>query len=864
MKVFLYEKIEVLREQGYISEVPEYISKNLNSALELRPYQIQAFENFVTHFESKTSPRPLQVLFHMATGSGKTLIMAGLMIYLYKKGYRNFLFFVNLTNIIDKTRENFLNESSAKYLFADELIIDGEKIRINAVENFQAVDDDAINICFDTTQGLHTKIFLPRENAITLDDFADKKIVLISDESHHLNVETKKGGKPDENAYTWENTIKKIFAQNPENILLEFTATCDLKNPAIKAAYEDKIIFDYPLQKFYNDKYSKDIISLRSDFQPMERALQAIILSQYRLKIFQENRLSIKPVILFKSAKIADSKKFMAEFLDKVKHLDGENLREFSKSCTNEMTKRAFEYFAKNEVSFEMLADELRENFSDQHCISVNDDKDATQNQILLNSLESAENPYRAIFEVKKLDEGWDVLNLFDIVRLYETRQSGGKKISAATISEAQLIGRGSRYCPFKIDDEQPKFQRKYDSDANCELRVCETLYYHCKDDSRYIGELKAALREIGFDIDNVKTCEYKLKESFKQDELYQRGVIFLNERVEKNSPVPNELSPAVRDRIYNFTVGAGFTGLTQMMTDDAEKNTKISFHTVRKTVKEIAAKNFAIVSKALRKFPVYKFSNLKKIYPALESVRNFVTDEKYLGGVKIDIKIPGENPGASDLYFAVCNVLEKIAAEISTPNLQYEGTKDFLAKNISAIFSDKTVRYSVIHDGGQGVSQNDNSVAKDLKIDLSSETWFAQTDNFGTAEEKAVVAYFKERYKDLEKIYSKVFLVRNERQFGIYNFEDGRKFEPDFVIFLQKDKGGSFEQLQIFVESKGEHLTPKDDWKEKFLLQIKETAKPVKVLADNNEFLIWGLHFYNQTDIKNFDEDFQELYLQS
>ena len=52
----------------------------------------------------------------MATGSGKTLIMAGAIIYLYKQGYRNFLFFVNSTNIINKTRENFLNPLSSKYL----------------------------------------------------------------------------------------------------------------------------------------------------------------------------------------------------------------------------------------------------------------------------------------------------------------------------------------------------------------------------------------------------------------------------------------------------------------------------------------------------------------------------------------------------------------------------------------------------------------------------------------------------------------------------------------------------------------------------------------------------------------------------
>ena len=43
--------------------------------------------------------------------------MAGLILYLYQQGYRNFLFFVNSTNIIDKTRDNFLNDTSVKYLF---------------------------------------------------------------------------------------------------------------------------------------------------------------------------------------------------------------------------------------------------------------------------------------------------------------------------------------------------------------------------------------------------------------------------------------------------------------------------------------------------------------------------------------------------------------------------------------------------------------------------------------------------------------------------------------------------------------------------------------------------------------------------
>lgn len=125
---FLYEKIDALREYGSCAPVPDYIPQNLNPNFELRPYQRKAFENFITHFESRKCPKPTQVLFHMATGSGKTLMMAGLMLYLYQKGYRNFLFFVNLSNIVEKTRENFTNPASSKYLFAQDVVLEGCRV----------------------------------------------------------------------------------------------------------------------------------------------------------------------------------------------------------------------------------------------------------------------------------------------------------------------------------------------------------------------------------------------------------------------------------------------------------------------------------------------------------------------------------------------------------------------------------------------------------------------------------------------------------------------------------------------------------------------------------------------------------------
>lgn len=861
---FLYEKIDALREYGSAAVLPSYIPENLNPNFELRPYQKQAFENFITHFESGNRPKPTQVLFHMATGSGKTLIMAGLMLYLYKQGYRNFLFFVNLSNIVEKTRENFRNPASTKYLFADEITLDGERIRINQVDNFQYADKDAINICFATTQGLHMDMWMAKENGMSFDDFDEQKVVLISDEAHHLNVDTKRKMSADEESsyHSWEQTVKNIFSRNADNILLEFTATCDLANPAIRASYENKIIFDYALARFYSDRYSKDIITLRSDLTIMERALQALILSQYRLKVFQDHRLSIKPVVLFKAAKIADSKDFMTDFIETMKNLTGAQLRDLSNAVNNEVMHTAFAYFANNGISFDTLAAELRDDFSEEHCVSVNDDKDATQKQILLNSLEDADNPYRAIFEVKKLDEGWDVLNLFDIVRLYETRQSGSKKLSPATIAEAQLIGRGARYCPFQIDVEQPKFQRKYDEDVTNELRVCETLYYHCQNDHRYVTELRNALREIGLDTDKIVQREYVLKDDFKATDIYKQGLIFLNDREVKDRKDVRGLMPTVRDDIYRFQAATGASGIDSVMIETSTGiDLTFDLKTSHMTIKEIATINYAVVNKALMKYPIFKFNTLRSYFPNVTSTRQFITDDEYLGAVRIDIQSKDEHPTTETLYAAVFYVLGKIAGSISGIEETYRGTKTFRARNIRDVFRNKTVNYTDPHDGGIGISQNDSSVKNDWKIDLSAEDWFVYTDNYGTSEEKAFVAYFRGYVADLRKIYDRIFLVRNEREFHIYSFEDGERFEPDYVLFLQKNKTDGFEQLQIFIEPKGTQLLEKDAWKEKFLLQLKEEAVPTTIFVDDNDYKIWGFHFYNQENrMKEFDSEFAAL----
>ncbi|MCM1569867.1 MAG: hypothetical protein NC081_10540 [Roseburia sp.] len=188
-----------------------------------------------------------------------------------------------------------------------------------------------------------------------------------------------------------------------------------------------------------------------------------------------------------------------------------------------------------------------------------------------------------------------------------------------------------------------------------------------------------------------------------------------------------------------------------------------------------------------------------------------------------------------------------KIAVSILAIEEEYEGTKNFRAVNVCDVFCDKTVNYTNIVDGGIGVSQNDATVPAAMRIDLKSEDWFAFTDNYGTSEEKAFVSYFRNYVEKLKTIYSKVYLIRNERQMHLYSFDGGERFEPDYVLFLRKDNANGFEQMQVFIEPKGTYLVESDKWKEDFLLQLKENAIPVKTFVDDNNYHIWGFHFFNR-----------------
>ena len=143
----------------------------------------------------------------------------------------------------------------------------------------------------------------------------------------------------------------------------------------------------------------------------------------------RKNGINLKPVILFKAQRtIAQSQENKENFHKLIDELTADPIDKFRKSSL-EILQRAFSFFDEKGITTEALVQHLKSAFREDHCLSVNNDSEKETYQLRLNNLEDRSNPIRAIFAVQKLNEGWDVLNLFDIVRCYEARDSGKSKI---------------------------------------------------------------------------------------------------------------------------------------------------------------------------------------------------------------------------------------------------------------------------------------------------------------------------------------------------------------------------------------------------------------------------------------------------
>ncbi|MDA7704965.1 DEAD/DEAH box helicase family protein [Rickettsiales bacterium] len=899
-------------------DIPSYISNNLKYSF--FDWQKKAFENLLACEavkERENANKPTHLMFNMATGTGKTLLMASAILYYYNKGYRHFLFFVNQNNIVDKTENNFIDNTHTKYLFKEKIIIDDKTVNIKKIDVFSD-DPQGIEIKFTSIQKLYNDIHLERENQTALDDLHRLNIVMLADEAHHLNTETKKKkGEQEEldlqvelknNASEaeiekrgWEHTIidlilnKNYKKSENKNILLEFTATIPTEAPIVKK-YEDKIIYKFGLKEFLQAGYTKEINLISSTLDKKERVLQALLFGWYRHKIALKNNIAnFKPVVLFRSKTIDDSKTDYEEFLNWIDNISSSDF-DFLKNISNKITQSKnihqqgrsrteslLEFIKTENINFSEIANWIKQNYQEKNIIITNSkdksakgkkggEKTTDQQDKLINSLEDKNNHIRAIFTVDRLTEGWDVLNLFDIVRLYQGQNTGGKteKTPESTTKEKQLIGRGVRYFPFAFNDKI-KNKRKFDNDLKHELRILEELYYYTYDEeSRYISHLKEELRKEGYFKDNKITKDFALKKEFQESDFYKNVKIWYNKPVDN----PNRKKKTLEDVKKDFFVPYRIKNLefTEQGVDFEKQEDLQRLNLQEKGLKTIPIKfkhiekhiiQKAINIKAKQENSLFQFETLKEELD-IETIDQLRTDK--LADFDVNIiaskDIEYNDIDNSDKLDLVIKFLDNIFAELKE-NIAPKVGGEFIAGNFKKFFSEPKTK-TIEEDA------DSQRVARDLEV----EKWYVLDSFHGTSEERGLIKFIQETIGNLEKKYKEIYLLRNEEVYKIYDFEKGRGFQPDFILFLKtndkKEVGFVKTEIyyQIFIEPKGSQYlgndgtfkTGKEGWKEEFLDQITEKYGSDKVIkSENPNYRLIGLPFFNEENSSSFKKEFKE-----
>ncbi|MDY5384610.1 MAG: hypothetical protein SPG65_05800 [Campylobacter sp.] len=201
--------------------------------------------------------------------------------------------------------------------------------------------------------------------------------------------------------------------------MLEFTATIP-NDKKVLEKYNDKIVYEYALKQFYKDGFSKRILLEQYGNSMEQRMLGACLSNLYRQLLAMENNIALKPVILFKNDLVKNSKNNQNTFNEMLENLSADDISDFYNMIgeKSELFKNSLSFFKNIYRSnyINKIVEHIKQSFKDVYQVNANEDLGA--NKIKLNTLEDKDNDVRVIFAADKLNEGWDVLNLFDIVRL--------------------------------------------------------------------------------------------------------------------------------------------------------------------------------------------------------------------------------------------------------------------------------------------------------------------------------------------------------------------------------------------------------------------------------------------------------------
>lgn len=382
----------------------------ISAEFDLRAPNKEALQDLVRTLAGDYDPTVMQVL-NLATGVGKTYLMAAFVEYLRRQGVGNVVIVTPGKTVQAKTVQNF-TPGSARYITGSavppevvtpqdysawivrqngpaQLTFGRETPILAFIFNIQQLiaPKEAEGGTRGVTQDAMRR--KPRrfdENAGVLFDYLKNldDLVVIADESHLYGS----------SAVAFNAALKELQPA----AAIGLTASVDRKS--------DHVIFEYPLYRAIRDKYVKaPVLAFRktgygtdeaSEEQQLRDALQLRSLKQayYDSYAASQNRSHVNAVAFVVCSDV-DHATQVAELL-----------------CTAE-------YFGRDDA-----------------VLQVDNKHDDERTQNLLDRLDRPESPVLAVVSVNKLKEGWDVKNIAVVVTL---------RAMASEVLTQQTMGRGLR-----------------------------------------------------------------------------------------------------------------------------------------------------------------------------------------------------------------------------------------------------------------------------------------------------------------------------------------------------------------------------------------------------------------------------------
>ena len=384
--------------------------ETISADFDLRAPNRQALRQLIFTLDGDYDPSVQQVL-NLATGVGKTYLMAAFVEYLRRQGVGNVLIVTPGKTVQAKTVQNF-SLGAAKYISGSPtppdvvtpqdysawinrsngaaMLSHGREAPVLAfifnIQQLIAPKEAEGDTHGGTQEAMRRKPRRFDENAGVLFDYLKDQddLVVIADESHLYGA----------TAVAFNAALRELEPA----ATIGLTASVDKK--------KDHVIFEYPLYKAIKDKYVKaPVLAFRKDGYGTDQAseeqqlrdalqLRGIKQTYYDSYAASNHRDRVNAVVFVVCSDVPHATQ-VADLL------------------------RTPEYFGKDSAVLQV---------DNQH------DDDATQKA--LNNLDKPDSPVLAVVSVNKLKEGWDVKNIAVVVTL---------RAMASEVLTQQTMGRGLR-----------------------------------------------------------------------------------------------------------------------------------------------------------------------------------------------------------------------------------------------------------------------------------------------------------------------------------------------------------------------------------------------------------------------------------